>query len=96
MSAQHVRHSRYARARLKGCHETTSTTLGPCRGSVQHRAQRLSNISLLLGIPAAFVLYRLSSAVGARCARPTVPFVLPTVVVGVAFAAPVSAAPTGL
>jgi len=45
-------------------------------------------LSLLLGVPAAFVLYRLDfPGRGALRALMTVPFVLPTVVVGVAFAA---------
>ena len=45
-------------------------------------------LSLLLGIPAAFVLYRLDfRGRGPLRALMTVPFVLPTVVVGVAFAA---------
>ncbi|MFC6235975.1 ABC transporter permease [Leucobacter soli] len=45
-------------------------------------------LSLLLGVPAAFVLYRLRfPGRGPLRALLTVPFVLPTVVVGVAFAA---------
>lgn len=45
-------------------------------------------VALVLGIPAAFVLYRLEfRGRGVLRALATVPFVLPTVVVGVAFAA---------